>query len=268
MAAGHRRVTDYDSIADGFDRRYALYRYAGVRDALVNFLTPTVRQETDTPYRFGALEVGCGTGHWLREVAGRAAVIAGVEPSGPMLLHARQAAPGARLAQGRAERLPWRDASFDRVFCVNALHHFSDRAQFFEEARRVLRPGGGVMTIGKDPHPGRDEWWVYDYFEGTRATDLARFAPVRMLRGELTTAGFTWAESFEADRIESVRGVADAFADGVVDRAFTSQLTVLTDEEFACGVARIRQAEAERRAAGDELQLVADFRLYATVGWK
>jgi len=259
MTAGDTRITDYDSIADGFDRRYALFRYDGVREALLNFLRPAVP---------AALEVGCGTGHWLREMDGQAAIIAGIEPSGPMLLHARDTAPRARLVRGRAEQLPWRDASFDRVFCVNALHHFSDRAQFFDEARRVLKPGGGVMTIGKDPHPVRDEWWVYDYFEGTRAIDLARFAPVRTLRGELTTAGFSWAESFEADRIESVRRVADAFADGVIDRAFTSQLTVLTDEEFGCGVARIRQAEADAAETGAELMLVADFRLYAVVGWK
>ena len=258
MAAGDTRITDYDSIADGFDRRYALLRYDGVREALLNFLGPAGP---------AALEVGCGTGHWLREVAGRAAVIAGVEPSGPMLLHARDVAPTAWLARGRAEQLPWRDASFDRVFCVNALHHFSDRAQFFAEARRVLRPGGGMMTIGKDPHPGRDEWWVYDYFEPTRAIDLARFAPVRTLRGGLTTAGFTWAESFEADRIESMHDVTQAFADGLIDRAFTSQLTVLSDEEFARGVERIRQAEAEHAAGGANLKLVADFRLYATVGW-
>jgi SAM-dependent methyltransferase len=256
--AADARVTDYDSIADGFDRRYALLRYDGVRDALVSFLTPPAS---------AALEVGCGTGHWLREMDGHAGLIAGLEPSGPMLRHARETAPRARLARGRAEQLPWRDASFDRVFCVNALHHFSDRAQFFAEARRVLKPGGGVMSIGKDPHPVRDEWWVYDYFEGTRAIDLARFAPVRTLRGELTTAGFSWAESFEADRIESVRRVADAFADGVIDRAFTSQLTVLTDDEFARGVERIRQAEADALRNGTELTLVADFRLYATVGW-
>jgi SAM-dependent methyltransferase len=183
-----------------------------------------------------------------------------------MLSRARATTP-AHLVRARAEELPWRDGSFDRIFCVNALHHFSDRLQFFSEARRILKPGGGVMTIAKDPHHGGDEWWVYDYFEETRAIDLARFAPVRTLRGELTTAGFSWAESFEADRIESVRSVDEAFADGVIDRAFTSQLTVLSPEEFSRGVARIRQARAERGAASETLQLIADFKLYATVGW-
>jgi ubiquinone/menaquinone biosynthesis C-methylase UbiE len=252
------RVTDYDSIAGSFDRRYSLLRYDGVRDALVTFLTPGVS---------AALEVGCGTGHWLRELAGRAPLIAGVEPCGPMLVRARDTAPAAQLARGCAEQLPWRDASFDRIFCVNALHHFADRGRFFAEARRVLRPGGGVMSIGKDPHRAGDEWWVYDYFDGTRAIDLARFAPVRTLRAELTTAGFAWAESFEADRIETTRGVSEAFAAGIVDRAFTSQLTVLTDEEFSRGVERIRQAESGAQKDGTQLTLIADFRLYATVGW-
>jgi len=252
------RVADYDSIAGGYDRRYSLLRYDGVRDALINFLSPTVD---------AALEVGCGTGHWLRELDGRAALIAGVEPSGQMIVHARQTAPSARLARARAEQLPWRDASFDRLFCVNALHHFADRTAFFAEARRILKPGGGVMTIGKDPHRAGDEWWVYDYFASTRDIDLARFAPVRTLRAELTMAGFTWAESFEADRIESSRPVSEAFAGGLIDRAFTSQLTVLTDEEFSRGVERIHQAKADLAAGGAELRLTTDFRLYATVGW-
>ena len=39
---------------------------------------------------------------------------------------------------------------------------------------------------------------------------------------------------------------------------------MLTDEELSAGVERMRQAN---EAAGGELQLVTDFRLFATVGW-
>ena len=41
-----------------------------------------------------------------------------------------------------AMRLPFADASFDRVFCVEAMFHFASRRQFFAEAARVLAPGG------------------------------------------------------------------------------------------------------------------------------
>ena len=254
---GGPRVVDYDNIADRYDRRYDLHTYDGVRETLQNFLTPAVP---------AAAEIGCGTGYWLRAFLEHASFMAGLEPSERMLARARVRAPKAHLIRGRAEVLPWRDASFDRLFCVNALHHFQDRAQFFAEARRVLKPGGAVMTIGKDPHTGRDDWWVYDYFEGTRAFDEARFAPVRILRGELTLAGFAWAESFEAERIEGVRTAGEVFASGAIDRGFTSQLSVLSDTEFDRGVERIKHAQAQRAAEGADLHLISDFRLFATVG--
>jgi ubiquinone/menaquinone biosynthesis C-methylase UbiE len=257
VISGSSRITDYDSIAGGYDRRYQIHEYAGVRAALLDFAGGSS----------AVVEVGCGTGHWLQTLqahAERSRRLAGVEPSAEMIARARTTAPDAALVRARAEALPWQDAAFDRVYCVNALHHFSDRARFFAEARRILKPGGAVLTIGKDPHAERDNWWVYDYFPETQAIDRERFARVRTLRGEMTLAGFSWSESFEADRIEAVQPAAAAFAGGIVDRAYTSQLTVLSDEEFASGVARITAAS---EAAGGELQLVTDFYLFATVGW-
>ncbi len=254
------RTANYDAIAAGYDRRYERHEYAGVRDTLLNFLggaSPAA----------DVVEVGCGTGHWLATLEARLArlpLVCGVEPSAAMIARARAAAPRALLVRGRAEALPWRDAAFDRVYCINALHHFGDRAGFLAEARRVLRPGGGLLTIGKDPHAERDTWWVYDYFPETLAIDRERFARVRTLRGEMAAAGFAWAESFECDEIVASIPAAEAIATGVVDRAYTSQLTVLSDEEFSAGVNRIRAADA---GVGGTLELRADFFLFATVGW-
>jgi len=258
VTSSRGRVADYDRIAAGYDRRYEVLDYAGVRDALVGFVGESR----------AILEVGCGTGHWLADLKGSASLsgerhVTGIEPSSEMIARARVAAPEARLVRARAEALPWGDATFDRVYCVNALHHFADRAQFFAEARRILKPGGALLSIGKDPHTDRDTWWVYDFFPETLEIDRQRFARVRTLRGELTLAGFSWAESFEADRIEGLRSATDALASGIVHRAFTSQLAVLTGAEFDAGVARVRAAND---AAGGELQLVTDFYLFGTIG--
>jgi hypothetical protein len=41
---------------------------------------------------------------------------------------------------------------------------------------------------------------------------------------------------------------------------------VLSDAEFDRGVQRIKDAQAQRAADGADLHLIADFRLFATVG--
>ena len=125
--------------------------------------------------------------------------------------------PGAYLVRGRSEHAPWRNASFDRIVCVNALTHFSDRDRFFIEARRLLRPGGGLLNVGLDPHTTRDQLVAHDYFPETIGIDQTCFAPVRIIRGELAKAGFAWAESSEADRIEMSLRLGETFPGGVAN---------------------------------------------------
>ncbi len=47
-----------------------------------------------------------------------------------------------RWQEADACELPFADNSFDRVFCVEAIFHFSSRRTFIAEVRRVLKPGG------------------------------------------------------------------------------------------------------------------------------
>ena len=135
------RTTNYDRIATAYDRRYDLHDYAGVREALLNFVGGASAAAA-------IVEVGCGTGHWLAML--HPALLAGVEPSAAMIERARASAPHAQLVRAAAERLPWRDATFDRVYVINALHHFADRTAFFAEALRVLKPAGGLLTISRN----------------------------------------------------------------------------------------------------------------------
>jgi ubiquinone/menaquinone biosynthesis C-methylase UbiE len=250
------RPVDYDVVAATFASRYERNDYRGVEAALAQFLGDA---------GVGAVvEVGCGTGHWLALAGKYGACVAGIDPSSGMLDRARQAAPGARLVRARAEALPFRPQTFDRLFCVNVLHHVADPAAFMSEAARVLRSGAGLLTIGLDPHTGRDRWWIYDYFPEALAADRERYLSTQAIRQLMSASGLDRCETREAQHLPRTLDVDEAERQGFLSRTGTSQLMVIADDLYAAGLARLR-ADAAR---SPDMRLSADLRLFATVGWR
>jgi ubiquinone/menaquinone biosynthesis C-methylase UbiE len=103
------------------------------------------------------VDVGCGPGTAAREAARRGARVTGVDPASVMLRLAR-ALTRDRAAidwvEGSAERLPQPDASATVVWSLAAVHHWKDVTAGLAEARRVLVPGGRLLAIERQVHPG------------------------------------------------------------------------------------------------------------------
>ena len=92
------------------------------------------------------LDVGCGGGLTCEFLAQRGAQVCGIDLSVPSIEAARAHADSQSLAidyrPGRAEALPYPDARFDAVVCVDVLEHVSDLDLTVREICRVLKPGG------------------------------------------------------------------------------------------------------------------------------
>ena len=92
------------------------------------------------------LELGCGAAQWTLALRARGARAVGVDLSEQQLVHARAAARSrfgeAGLVQGDAERLPFRSAAFDIVFCDHGAIAFARPELVVPEISRVLRAGG------------------------------------------------------------------------------------------------------------------------------
>jgi SAM-dependent methyltransferase len=100
-----------------------------------------------TPLEASAvLEVSCGRGGGADFVARtyRPQLMIGIDssPDNVRLARDRASAPGLEFRVGGAERIEFGDGSFDVVVNIEASHLYDDRARFFAEAFRVLRPGG------------------------------------------------------------------------------------------------------------------------------
>ncbi|MDX6685112.1 MAG: hypothetical protein QOF26_3080 [Baekduia sp.] len=92
------------------------------------------------------LDAGCGSGRTLDDLA-RYGRVSGVDLSPEAVAAARRRGhDDVRVA--RVEELPFADATFDVVTCLDVVEHTPDDRATLAELRRVTRPGGlMVVTV-------------------------------------------------------------------------------------------------------------------------
>lgn len=101
------------------------------------------------------LEIGFGPGAGIKMLAARLeeGSVAGVDPSRVMMGEAagrnRKAIESghARLCRASAHELPFEDRAFDGVIAANSVQLWLPFEESVAEVRRVLRPGGLLVTL-------------------------------------------------------------------------------------------------------------------------
>lgn len=99
--------------------------------------------------RARVLDVGCGTGRWLRRYASLGLEATGVDATPEMLRVARTRGTTAPLAAGEANHLPFRNREFDVVSDVTVIQHIPAvlQPEALLEMTRVLKPGGRLILF-------------------------------------------------------------------------------------------------------------------------
>jgi SAM-dependent methyltransferase len=91
------------------------------------------------------LDVGCGTGVFLRLAVERGALPSGIDASEALLELARSRTPDADLRVGDMQFLPYGDDGFDLVTGFTSFFFAADMIGALREAGRVARPGATVV---------------------------------------------------------------------------------------------------------------------------
>ena len=103
------------------------------------------------------LDLGCAGGFMAEALAERGAHVTGIDPASDAIDAARDHARAGKLRiaydVGVGEALPYDDASFDAVVCVDVLEHVADLHRVLSEIARTMRPGGLLLfdTINRNP---------------------------------------------------------------------------------------------------------------------
>jgi ubiquinone/menaquinone biosynthesis C-methylase UbiE len=185
------------------------------------------------------LDLGCGNGWATRLIAkSNAGVQAiGVDASAKMIARAEalhSLTIRARYEVGTFEQLDFKDASFDRVFSMEALYYAADLERAIAECFRVLKPGGSVETL-------------VDYYEESAASEpWSRVMGLALHR----LSGAAWRQAFERagfTRVTSARiidsrgpGPAHEFRADECEPSFEAKRAL-----HAAGTLHIRAEKAE-----------------------
>ncbi|MFE1551484.1 methyltransferase domain-containing protein [Streptomyces sp. NPDC058718] len=96
------------------------------------------------------VDVGCGAGRAVAELAEREVKAVGVDLSERMIAVARGRWPGADFRPAGAYELPLREGSVDGYRADKLFHELAEPERALAEARRVLKPGGRIVLVGQD----------------------------------------------------------------------------------------------------------------------
>lgn len=168
------------------------------------------------------LEVGSGTGEFLREFGDHAGLLVGVDLTFAMLEEARARHPLILAVNADGANLPLRSRSIDIAATAQALHHIAEPLPVLLEMRRALKPDGHLLVVDQVATEKAEEALAMNELDAMRDPSHAACRPPSAFRIMVGAAGFVtekeqivesvgrfseWMSpaEFPADRIERVR---------------------------------------------------------------
>ena len=178
----------YDRLAAGYDKRWRRYNQAAGAQML--------RALPADLSGARLLDAAAGTGYFLEVLLRHHQTldeVVALDASRAMLMQAkrklRTVAPSStrlRFIVADATCLPFENKSFDVVVSMNALHYFDEPQKFFDEAHRVLEPGGLLLVQDYT----RNQWPLFEPMMRVFDQGMQRLYSPRDLSDFAERAGF------------------------------------------------------------------------------
>jgi SAM-dependent methyltransferase len=145
---GHFSAEVYAAVrreAFGEDIGQNSWLTADEHDLLIKWLAPNASSRV--------LDIACGSGRTTLRIAQRTGcAVHGIDTHAAAISEARVAARETGLTEratfdqvDASKRLPFGDASYNALICIDAINHLPDRPAILQDWARILAPGGALV---------------------------------------------------------------------------------------------------------------------------
>jgi tocopherol O-methyltransferase len=133
----------------------------------VEALTDLVADRLGLRHGMAICDIGCGYGASARYLAAKYGLtVRGVTVSAAQASRADSlTVPGVTVEVGDWMANGFAADSFDRAYAIESSEHMPDKQRFFDEAFRVLRPGGALAICAWLARPGARAWEIRHLLE-------------------------------------------------------------------------------------------------------
>ncbi len=216
-------------------------KYAHTRWAVPWIAYPLISQARHLPPNAVIVEIGCGTGNYIIALSKYLPQFhyKAFDISEKMLDIARSTSNSIEFCIGDAEsRFPYGDKEADLAFAVDVIHHIVSHDVFFQEAFRVLKPGGNLLII-TDSEEDIQQRSLTRFFPDILKHELDRYPKIEVLHHNAISAGLAFHSSKKA---EGYIDLDDDFISKLKDKC-ASALHIISEKAHEEGLNRVMTAQ-------------------------
>lgn len=141
---------------DYFRKREKSLELKVERGEIINLLKPQKSERI--------LEIGCGAGYMLRQLEKYGCTPIGIDRSPEVVKMAKKNVLGSQVIRGIADKLSFREFSFNKIVCQHLIEHLDDVASALQAWRRVLKDDGClVIATPNCDYPDPDIFYDPDH---------------------------------------------------------------------------------------------------------